>query len=368
MSFHSCRAFGNAHYYELEARLRASERRLTESNLELAHEKKLRKRAEIDLREVTEERQEYRTRTKTKIARLQHKLRGKSEELKRLHNVLEDKALMRELGTSRQQWLQDMLDLAKDDLEDEQDQRERDAMYHRKRIIDLEAKNAQATKAQLAMQVQLEELQQNQALILDELSGTSPQTRASVSQRGLGSGEDERKEILGGIKKVPSRIAAKLGGLIARKRSSSGEQEGAEGRTRPNASADPITPMSSPGRKIKLHRRWTSRNKSPHSPTRSSASNSSSDSEYTRTTKSLRRMEGSSKVRRAFRGRRLYYQSLAQAREDVRQQENMLESVVKAQQDQMDALREELVQERVRVRQLRAQTLAKRRRIDEEDC
>ena len=81
---------------------------------------------------------------------------------------------MIELDTSRQERLEDMLDLAKEDLEDEQDQREYDAMYHRKRILDLEAKNPQAIRAQLAMQLQLEELQQNQAMIRDELSGTGP--------------------------------------------------------------------------------------------------------------------------------------------------------------------------------------------------
>ena len=366
MSFYNCKAFGDAHYYELEAQLRAYKRRVTELEFGLADEKKLRKRAEIDLREVTEERQEYRKRTKTKVVRLQRKLRIKSEALEGLHKDLEDKALMIELGTSRQKWLEDTLDLAKADLEDEREQRELDAIYHRKSVLDLEAKNMQATKAQLAMQLQLEELQQNQDMILDELSGTGPQVRTSPSQGGSGSGASGSKEILDGLKKAPSRIAAKLGSIITKRRSSSGEKEGAEGRTGPNASAEPITPMSSPARKVKLHRRWKSRIMSPQSPRSSSDSDSSGGSEYTKKTKSLRRMERSSKVRRAFRGRQLYYQSLAQAREDTRHQGIMLESLVKAQQDQIDVLKEELTHERMRNRQLHAWTMTKPRKSLEE--
>ena len=81
-SFYNCETFRDAHYCELEAQLRAYKRCVTESELGLARENGLRKRAQIHFREATEEHQEYRKRTKTKIVRLQQKLRDKSEALK----------------------------------------------------------------------------------------------------------------------------------------------------------------------------------------------------------------------------------------------------------------------------------------------
>ena len=66
-------------------------------------------------------------------------------------------------------------------------------------------------------------------------------------------------------------------------------------------------------------------------------------------------MEGQSKLRRAFRGKPLYFRSLAQAREDVRHQENMLNNLLKSKENEIEVLREELTNERMRNQQLHVQ-------------
>ena len=68
-------------------------------------------------------------------------------------------------------------------------------------------------------------------------------------------------------------------------------------------------------------------------------------------TRNLRRMEGRSKLRRAFRGKPLYFRSLAQARENVRHQESML----KSRENEIMVLREQLANERMRNQQLHVQ-------------
>ena len=87
----------------------------------------------------------------------------------------------------------------------------------------------------------------------------------------------------------------------------------------------------------------------------SNVSQSSNESEHEKVTRTLRRMEGQSKLRRAFRGKPLYFRSLAQAREDVRYQENMFKNLLKSKENEIEVLREELTNERMRNQQLHVQ-------------
>ena len=144
MSFYNYRTFGDVHYHEFcgnndcshhylvsavlysmdhhkfKAQLRSYRGRATESELGVEYDKKLPKREEIDLHEVTEERQEYRKDSIINIVRLQRKLHSKFEVLKGYQRDFEDTTTMIELTDMRQKRLGDMPDLAREDLKSEQ--------------------------------------------------------------------------------------------------------------------------------------------------------------------------------------------------------------------------------------------------------
>ena len=355
MSFYDCQAYSDAHYHELEAKLRASNRRANQAELELVLEKRLHKRAEVGLRKTMEEYGEYAEHTKNRISQLECELEGQVKRGKFMEKELADKDKVVELATVRQIRLQDSLNAARESLSQVHSlakQRQLDADYYEGRSVDLEAKATQAKRAQLAMQLQLEEVQQNQELILDELDGTERRVRKFSSGDSEDTADGSR-EILDGLKKAPSKIAAKLGTLLSKKRSSSQEQN-AEGRTDAGRSADPVSSRASYSRKLKS-RRSKMRRASTRLRRPSTISQSSNENEYVKVTRSLRRMEGRSKLRRAFRGKPLYFRSLAQAREDVRHQENMLNNLLKSKENEIEVLREELTNERMRNQQLHVQ-------------
>ena len=147
-----------------------------------------------------------------------------------------------ELAAARQIRLHEPLNIARESLAQAlgvAKQRQLDADYCERRGVDLEVKAAQAIRAQLAMQAPLEEAQQNQKLILGEFDGMERKVReASVEDfESAASGSGQR---LNALEKSPSKIAARLGALLAKKWSASDEQA-TEGWANAGASTDPAS-------------------------------------------------------------------------------------------------------------------------------
>lgn len=345
------------------AQIRSYERRVRELEAQLSGERKVRKRKEITARELEEELEEVAEEARSKVQRLRKELGAKTEQsqqLKRVVAKLESDAVLAKKDKGR---FQESLNYARDSLQEATFRAEKyklEAQHEKGRVTNLSVKCAQMGKAQLALQMQVEDLQASHQMILEELEraqGSSLRRKFSP-RKILPSLSSTRTAGAHSRISKPSR----LGTFMRRKTQ----------RSRRTSFVRRRTTGSSAGSSASSDQDRVS--------TRSPAVGSSSEDKQGSTVadgraknevqdelaRDLMKMQESSKLEKLLKGKMLYYKGLALTREDIAKQDDVLHNIVKSKEAELESLATELSAEKARNQELMVQVARERGRKNTE--
>lgn len=352
---------------EIGARFRSYERRIRELNISLSVEKKLRKRAELLSREALERLGHSDLDGEERMAAL-HASGEKITELESVITRQEHELLISRKEKGR---LQRTLEAVRDDFLDAHHSAQKHALeadYHRRRAISLEVKGTQDKRIQMALQLRVQELQQVQHEILEEMHKAKDSTtvfNATATKARLTKLSKKRSEIM-------SRIANLV--LRGKHRSDARQDDETDDKSvkvdskevmKGNAEEKEIDVSTRNDQSAAGSRTGTTRTSidanhtSPgsyvHSARGSGSVESAGVAEY------LNNGTRSNKMRKIFKKKPMYYQSLELTRKDMARHEQVLDNIVNVKELEIEQLVEELENERMQNKGLITQLERERR-------